>query len=376
MPGHHRGRVGLDLQPANSEFHDVLVIVHGGGQRLDHGGGREQRVLALTQGRRAGMGVLTANRHAKGALALYAGDHADAETFFLQHRPLLDMRLDIGGDRPSERALRHLRKGERHVSEALRDRDPFSIAHRQDVAKRHVAGVDGRAHHARREARALFVHPGDDLDRPHRRLPAVANRLHRLQRRKHTVDAVELAAGGLAVDMRAAQHRCGGRITAFEAQKEIAGGVAVGLEAKVRPPADEFAPRGDFGGGQRLAIDAIGGRRTVPRQEHVPFPEPVADDMVGDRFAHAVFMICCGKARGSRGAQRPASACAMKSATKPLKYAGSSRLSVCPVLGSTNRPQAGIVFFMNRPGCRQWSSSSPTTTSVGTVIFFSRSSRS
>src|SRR5579863_5814595 len=91
---------------------------------------------------------------------------------------------------------------------------------------------------------------------------------------------------------------------------------------------------------------------------------------------HVVRITCAGSARGSRGAHLPASTCAMNSATWRLNSSGSSRLSVWPVFGNTASPDREIVRLRNRPGCRQWSSSSPTITSTGVCMARNSASRS
>src|SRR6516225_11182430 len=97
------------------------------------------------------------------ALALGAGHHADRLARRFEDRPLLDMRLEIRGDRTSAYRL------------DTRETDPFElgaegdagqvIGARQTLGEIEDAGEHPGADHRRREARALLVGPGDDLDR-------------------------------------------------------------------------------------------------------------------------------------------------------------------------------------------------------------------
>ncbi|BAQ50119.1 hypothetical protein Maq22A_2p41820 (plasmid) [Methylobacterium aquaticum] len=66
----------------------------------------------------------------------------------------------------------------------------------------------------------------------------------------------------------------------------------------------------------------------------------------------------------------------MNSARIWLKSIGSSRFRVWPVFGRTARPEVDSVRLKKRPGCRQWSSSSPTTTKRGAAIARSSSTMS
>src|SRR3984893_10149270 len=80
--------------------------------------------------------------------------------------------------------------------------------------------------------------------------------------------------------------------------------------------------------------------------------------------------------RGSRRGQRPLSTWWKNSSQLRLNRSGSSRLSACPVLGNTTSAAAGIVRFINRPGSRHGSSSSPVMINVGTSSLPMRSVRS
>ena len=67
-------------------------------QRERHLGGAGKRVVAQRHRHRAGVAGLAGHRDAHAALPDDAGDDAERLVLRLQHRPLLDMDLDIAGD--------------------------------------------------------------------------------------------------------------------------------------------------------------------------------------------------------------------------------------------------------------------------------------
>ena len=88
-----------------------VCVVHQLLQRADHRDRRAHRVLAAGERRRAGVARLAIDLDHVPACALDAGDHADLVPARLELRPLLDVRLDVGGDRKAERAARQLWRG-------------------------------------------------------------------------------------------------------------------------------------------------------------------------------------------------------------------------------------------------------------------------
>src|SRR6266478_3957080 len=67
--------------------------------RVDHPRRTDQRVAAPRHRRRPGMRLLTGDGDLVPALALGAGDDTDRQARRFEDRPLLDMRLEISGDR-------------------------------------------------------------------------------------------------------------------------------------------------------------------------------------------------------------------------------------------------------------------------------------
>ena len=94
----HVARVGMHIEFAAG---DATVGLVGIGQRQDvadqRAGGLE-RIAAVGHRRRAGVGFLTADHHVEPVQTQRAGDGTDGDLFLLQHRALLDMRLEIGAE--------------------------------------------------------------------------------------------------------------------------------------------------------------------------------------------------------------------------------------------------------------------------------------
>ena len=130
---------------------------------LDQPRGAEQRVLAQMHRRRAGVRILTGDRHLVPAHRLHAGDDADVLALGLQDRPLLDMQLEERRQRMLAAALgpaiadRIERRGEGHAVAILPRLAPSpsrcTLANTPDDT---IAG---------RKARALLVGPVHHLDR-------------------------------------------------------------------------------------------------------------------------------------------------------------------------------------------------------------------
>ena len=102
--GDRVARVGADLDKADRGAGIGRVGVADPVDRVDHPRRADQRVLAPRHRRRPGMRLLAGDGDLVPALALRAGDDADRVAGRFEDRPLLDMRLEIGGDRvPADR---------------------------------------------------------------------------------------------------------------------------------------------------------------------------------------------------------------------------------------------------------------------------------
>jgi hypothetical protein len=115
------------------------------------------------------------------------------------------MGLNERGRLCSERPPRQRWFGRQHFVQRGLDRDPCLIANVEDLVDVADAAKACRPHHARREPRALLVHPRNHFDGPARTHAARNDRFDRLQGRQDAESTVELAACRLTVDMRSNQ---------------------------------------------------------------------------------------------------------------------------------------------------------------------------
>ena len=159
-----------------------------------------------------------------------------------EDRPLLDMRLEIGGDRA---AADRLGPAKPIRSSSAPSVTPVTLLSRPSPALGQIedAGEHARADHRRREARALLVGPGDDLDRRLGLVAEIVQRAHHLEPGHHAVGAVELAAGRLGVEMAAGHDRRQARVAAGPAREDVADPVDRDGAAGLLAPADEEPPR-------------------------------------------------------------------------------------------------------------------------------------
>ena len=100
------------------------------------------------------------------------------------------------------------------LAKGVDDRDTLRVAHPQRFVQRQITGEDSRAHAARLKSTALFVTPGDYLDRAASRDPGTLDRFECLKTTNHAVSAVEFSTLGLTVKMTAGNYRGGAHIRA------------------------------------------------------------------------------------------------------------------------------------------------------------------
>src|SRR6218665_2693171 len=123
---------------------------------LHHLAGHLQRVLAQRHRGGAGGGFHAGDGAVVPADAEHAADHADGGVVVLQHRALLDVRLEVRADRVLARLLRA------DVADAFElalDGLALGVGGRIRMFEREGFGEYARAHHHRHEARAFFVGP-------------------------------------------------------------------------------------------------------------------------------------------------------------------------------------------------------------------------
>ena len=251
------------------------VAVGAGHHLLHQFGGHLQRVAAQRHRRRAGMCFHAGDHAVVPAYAQHAGDHADRDVVVLEHRPLLDMGLEIAADRMVAGLLLA------DVADALEfalDGLAIGIGRGISVFQRESLGEHARSHHHRHEARAFLVGPPSHLDRRLGRDAGVVEGSHHLDAGEHTVVAVELAARGLGVDVAAGHHRRQCIVAAGPAQEAVANLVDGHRHAGFdRPAADQVAAL-LVQVGQGQAADAALGRGADLREFHQRVPQPGAID--------------------------------------------------------------------------------------------------
>ena len=94
--GNDVDRAGRCLDPADGADHAVLgMLARDLFQRQRHLGGAGERIVPQIHRHGAGVAGLAGHRDAQPALADDAGDDAERLALRLQHRPLLDVHLDV-----------------------------------------------------------------------------------------------------------------------------------------------------------------------------------------------------------------------------------------------------------------------------------------
>ena len=167
-----------------------------------------QGVAALVHRRRTGMGGLAAEGDLVALDAERPEHDAERQVQRLEHRPLLDVQLEIGR-RPLQLRARLQRPVELDPVGAQRvgQRHPVGVVPLpQLVLVVHRATGGRRAEERAAEARALLVGPVDEPHR-HSRLPVLGEPPHHLDPGHHVQAAVEPAAVRHRVDVAADQHR-------------------------------------------------------------------------------------------------------------------------------------------------------------------------
>src|SRR5689334_21088082 len=122
--GDRVARVRADLHKAARRAGIGGVRVADPVDRVDHASGPDQSVAPPRHRGRPGMRLLSADRDLVPALALRPGNDADWLLRSFEDRPLLDMRLEISGDRP---AADRFRTGKADPLELGAERDAGQI---------------------------------------------------------------------------------------------------------------------------------------------------------------------------------------------------------------------------------------------------------
>jgi hypothetical protein len=91
-----------------------------------------------------------------------SGDHTDDVAGFLEHRALLDVRLEVGLRRAAEQAGI---AGKTNARQRLTDAHALAVARSERRLEIMCPHINAGTHHHRLKARAFLVGPGDDLER-------------------------------------------------------------------------------------------------------------------------------------------------------------------------------------------------------------------
>ncbi|MCY1431402.1 hypothetical protein D9M71_473690 [compost metagenome] len=268
-------RPWIDADVAEGDPRPGPVLLGQAVKAREDGGQPHEGIAAHAHGCRARVYRLPAQRQVVPADALYPGDHAQLQAFALENGPLLDVHLECGGQgRGPRRPLAE-------VADARQFRgDARALLVRAAVAVGEVegAGPDAGADHRRRESSTLFVGPDRYLQRRAGADAGVGEGLDHLQAGQHAIDAIEAAAGGLGVQMRAAEHRRQLIIEARPAGEDVAHLVHADRATRFAAPAHEEIAANLVQVGQRLAVATAPLRGADPRHVHEAAPEALAVD--------------------------------------------------------------------------------------------------
>ena len=220
------------------------------------------------------MCLLPGHRDLVPVLALGAGDDADRLLLVLQDRALLDMGFEIGADIPAaDRGGAVVADALEFVAEQVAG---DVVGPGEHLLFAEHAGKGAGAHHRRREAAALLVGPGDDLDRRVGLDLQVVEGADDLQPGEHPVGAVELAACRLGIEMAAGHHRRARVVLARAAGEDVADAVDAHRAAGGLAPADEQVAALPVEVGEREPTHAALLGRADLRQLHQGLPQSVA----------------------------------------------------------------------------------------------------
>ena len=193
----------------------------------------------------------------------------------LEHRPLFDVRLEIGADRVIAWLLvAEVADSFEFVANAL----AIDVARGVGVFQREIVAEDARSHHHRDEARAFLVGPEGDFERRLGFYAVVVERSHHLDPGENAEVAVEFAAGRLRVDVAAHHHRRQLGVASGAAHEDVADLVDGDRKSGVARPGDDEVAALAVEVGERETADAALGRRADARELHQRIPEAFAVD--------------------------------------------------------------------------------------------------
>ena len=268
---HHVTAGGQHLQEAHGAAPILTARAHQLIHTLNHARGGDQRIAPRGRRRGAGVAILPDDHRIIPNLRLSAGHDANLLAFAFQDWALFDMQFEIGIRRKGRGLMRAL------ISDGIKR---FANTHAIHIAQaigfflRIDAGPNAATHQRMAEAAAFLIGPIHQFDRRFSHDVQVIQAPHHLKPRNHAKRAIKLAAGGLAIEMAAQQHRQALGITAFAAGKHIADGINAHGQAQRFAPAAKTIPPRLVHIGQRQALHAAlrGGADFGHRHQTIPKP--------------------------------------------------------------------------------------------------------
>ena len=276
LAGNDVAAVRLVLDQADGADRVGRVLAGDGVDALDHARGADQRIFAERHRRRAGVRRLAGDGDFVPADALHALHRADHAAFGFEDRALLDVQFEHRGKFARAGFFRApVADARQLIAESL----AVAVGARKSVVRRKHAGEDARRQHGRREARALFVGPVDDLDRRIGLVAGFVQRAHRFKRAEDAEHAVELAAGRLGVEMRA--HGDRGKVLVFAGPAREHGADFVDRNRAAERFALRLEPVAHLAVeiGQGQTANTALRRRADLRGVHQRVPKPLAVDL-------------------------------------------------------------------------------------------------
>jgi hypothetical protein len=228
-------------------------------ERSDRGG-TVTGVVPQSHRRRTGVVRLAGDQHLGPRNALQVLDGADGDALEVEHRALLDVKLNVRV-RPIQwhRRIAKVADTLQFVLEHL----AVDAARGVQLLQRDPADVGERSRHVRVEARTLLVGESADDNRPTRCEPGIVQCLDDLETAEHAKVAVVATAGAHGVDVRTRHDRGAGldALLAAAQPEDVSDRVDAHFEPELVHPANHQVAAGLVLVGQREpAAAAVRGR--------------------------------------------------------------------------------------------------------------------
>ena len=187
--------------------------------RFDQLGGGQQSVTAFGHGRGSGMIGEAVNLDLVLVNADYAFDHSDWDAGFIESATLLDVQLQIAMDGAGGHSrFSQLCRIAANLAQVIGQRD--AVVHLRQVRGLQVAGCGTAAHR-----QGFLVRPDGDLKRMPGGDVMFLQGAHDFDGGHGTHVAVEVAAAGDGIDMRAEENRLQRTVAALAPAQDVSGGI-------------------------------------------------------------------------------------------------------------------------------------------------------